>query len=144
MRESQFDVEYAVRQFDYDTITGVRSQIEKTTESGLMRLFSLRLDFPTAWYKFANSSGTNFSSQISRDHFPYFAQTGDIELPSDAFELWQLDKVQNQLIPVDLNAVTVTQTLDQLNTDARSGNLDIEALDKDSDYFLLLKYFIRG
>jgi hypothetical protein len=91
------------KQFDYNTISDVIlhlrytareggalkskavKQIEElvkdTKESGLARSFSLKHDFPAEWHRFVNSTeNENLKIDIKKDHFPYIAQSFEINV----------------------------------------------------------------
>ena len=153
-----------IRQFDYNTITDIifhirytareggktlgqkassfirESILAPTGQVGLSRLFSLKHDFPDSWRRFSSSEDENFTTRISRDHFPYIAQVGNIELRDTPFELWKIDKENDSL---ELLESTISHSLDQLNSEEREGEIEIVTeLDKTSDLFLMVKYNI--
>lgn len=56
--------------------TRVNSMLVSLKDTGLMRLFSARHEFPTEWYAFLNpAAGTDqvLTLNLTRDRFPYFA-----------------------------------------------------------------------
>src|ERR1700693_3500532 len=56
--------------------TRVNSMLVSLKDSGLMRLFSARHEFPTEWYAFLNpAAGADqvLTLKLTRDRFPYFA-----------------------------------------------------------------------
>jgi hypothetical protein len=84
-----------VRQFDYDSISDVVLHMNYTARQGgkllgdkaidefygklskeksLVRMFSLKHDFPNAWNHFVTSSEGNLMVLLKKDHFPYFVQ----------------------------------------------------------------------
>lgn len=90
----KLDLPKDYRSFDYDTIADVVLHIRYTARQGVeptkvksaldelfqaanqstfALMFSLRHDWPTEWAAFV-SGASDFSSTLSRDHFPYFTQ----------------------------------------------------------------------
>ncbi|MDN3689783.1 toxin [Cyclobacterium jeungdonense] len=153
-----------LRQFDYNTIADVILHIRYTAREGgallgegatsyikdellaeagtLTQLFSLKHDFPNDWHQ-AVTSVNDFTTSISRDYFPYIAQTGDLTLSEDSpFHLFFLDKEKQELQPVAGANVTVGD--DALNDEGRNLTLTISGLDTDEDtYFLLVNYAVE-
>lgn len=153
-----------LRQFDYNTITDVILHIRYTAREGgallgdgatsyikdtllaeagtLTQLFSLKHDFPNDWHQ-ASTSDSDFTTSISRDYFPYIAQTGDLELAEDTpFQLFFLDKEKHELEPVAGDNITVDDNA--LNDEGRRLALTISGLDSEEDaYFLVLNYAIE-
>ncbi len=90
------------RQFDYNAIADVvlhmrftaregggllaqkaneylRERLAEAGGSGLVRLFSLNHDFPGEWQRFLTGEGA-FRAAIQKEDFPYFTQSGTIEV----------------------------------------------------------------
>lgn len=153
-----------LRQFDYNTITDVIFHIRYTAREGgallgdgatayikdgllaeggnFVQLFSLKHDFPNDWHQ-AHTSDSDFTTNISRDYFPYIAQTGDLELAEDTpFQLYFLDKEKHELEPVAGANITVDDN--SLNDEGRHLALTISGLNTDKDtYFLLVNYSVE-
>ncbi|HYI11053.1 MAG TPA: neuraminidase-like domain-containing protein [Thermoanaerobaculia bacterium] len=99
--------EPALRQFSYDSISDVILHVKYTAREDagqfrnaavaymktvlddaagrmpLRRLFDLQREFPTEWYAFLHPTGTPdkiLHLNVRKQHFPYFAQDGDIEI----------------------------------------------------------------
>jgi hypothetical protein len=101
----------AMQQFDYDTIgdvilhlhytareggqalrdaaaqnlqSAVNNMLVSQKDKGLMRIFSVRNEFPTEWYAFLNPASASddqvLSLNLSPDRFPYFAASGNISI----------------------------------------------------------------
>lgn len=87
------------RQFNYDTITDVMLHMRYTareggqtlagkaedmldnlnramTDTGLLKLFSLKYDFPNSFNRMLQSQNTTVPITIEEDHFPYFIPPG--------------------------------------------------------------------
>lgn len=158
-----------LRQFDYDTISDVIIHIRYTARQGggllqqsasnyltgtllsnanehvLTRMFSLKQDFANDWHRFRQDTNVNFQTVISRDHFPYFAQAGNLELASTPFELWQIDPVAGTATLVPLGGGDVVFTLADLNGQDRQSTLELAGtLDPDGEYFFLVNYALPG
>jgi Tc toxin complex TcA C-terminal TcB-binding domain len=96
----------------------INSMLVSLKDTGLMRAFSARHEFPTEWYAFLNPSSETtdqiLTLDIGQDRFPYFASvvkitiTG-VELVADAdTSLVLIDKIQvaptgTQVTPTPLN-----------------------------------------
>jgi hypothetical protein len=153
-----------LRQFDYHTITDVILHIRYTAREGgallgdgattyikdellaeggnFTQLFSLKHDFPNDWHQ-AHTSASYFATSISRDYFPYIAQSGDLELAEDTpFQLYLLDKEKHELEPVAGANVTVDDN--SLNDEGRQLALTIAGLDTEKDtYFVLVNFRVE-
>jgi len=95
----------AIRSFNYDTISDVIFHISYTAKddaafrtateqniantltsyaqtTGLLRLFSLKYDFPEAFYKLLNSTDTlqTTSLEVTKNHFPYLFAAKNLSL----------------------------------------------------------------
>src|SRR5262249_10410159 len=68
--------------------TSVMNLLKDAASQPLLRLFSLRHDFPTEWSAFVSGTG-DFRATIRRDHFPYFTQGRKINIAG--FELYADD-----------------------------------------------------
>lgn len=153
-----------IRSFDFNTIADVVIHVRYTARQGgallgsgatgdiqnsvmntaadsvLSRLFSLRHDFPAEWHQ-ANQSETPFEATLSREHFPYFAQSGALGLATSAFSMYQIDPVTGTLEVVPLAANSVTMNVADFNTGDRTAPLQIYApYDPDRDVFFLMHY----
>lgn len=101
--------EKSLRQFDYNTIADVIVHLRYTArednnrdedgnlktaainrltgltnalgEVPLQRLFSLRYDFPNEWHAWT-SKGQDLVVKLEKRHFPYFAQSGSLNIQS--------------------------------------------------------------
>lgn len=91
--------EKALRQFDYNTIADVILHLRYTAKSDealktrkiadlktmkndlgglpLMRLFSLRYDFPNEWHAWTTKPNQDLGIPLKKHHFPYFAQMSE-------------------------------------------------------------------
>ncbi|MBK8656486.1 MAG: hypothetical protein IPN20_21820 [Haliscomenobacter sp.] len=89
----------ALRQFDYNTIADVILHLRYTAKSDealktrkiadlktmkndlgglpLMRLFSLRYDFPNEWHAWTTKPNQDLGIPLKKHHFPYFAQMSE-------------------------------------------------------------------
>ncbi|MEQ4720638.1 hypothetical protein [Nonomuraea sp. B19D2] len=153
----------ALRSFDYQTISDIVLHIRYTAREGgaplreaavatvkeamksagsarLVRLFSLRYDFPSDWYAFATGTG-DFTTTIGLSHFPYLAQAMRIQI--DEAGLYRLhgdDLLFAAASSLDLE--TMTEDLH----DERKTKLRIPAdhtmlvRDESAEVFLLLRY----
>jgi len=136
----------AVPQFDYSTIADVVLHVKYTSreggdllrgdaitslqtkintmlvslkDTGLMRMFSARHEFPTEWYAFLNPASPAvdqvLSLNITRDRFPYFASVAanlkirSIELVADS-SVSPINAIQ--VAPAPLNAPPLNLTAD--------------------------------
>ncbi len=157
----RFELSRELRQFDYNSITDVILHVRYTAREGgsllrdgatsyikeeliaeagtLFQVFSLKHDFPNDWHK-AVTTESDFSTTISRDYFPYIAQTGDIELAEDSpFQIFFLNKEEFELEPVSGASIIVNDN--KLNEEERNLMITVEGLDTDNDtYFLLVNY----
>jgi hypothetical protein len=56
------------------------------TDAGVMRMFSVRHEFPSAWYAFLNAASATADQEldlnITADRFPYFASVANIKIQS--------------------------------------------------------------
>jgi hypothetical protein len=120
------------RQFDYDTISDVvlhlrytarpgggelrsgavarlRELVETAGAAGLARLFSLRHDFPSEWYRFATGEEA-LEVRVRREQFPYFVQGREIRI--DALELYAIrDGELRPATPAGVDAAALTAQL---------------------------------
>jgi hypothetical protein len=124
-----------LRQFDYTTIADVvlhlrytareggdplrdaavarvEALIAEADQVGLLRLFSLRHDFPSEWYAFTTGDA-DFHATLRRIHFPYFTRSGTIQI--SGVRLYAL-----------ADATLTATTLGDLDLDALSGGLSQE------------------
>lgn len=112
------------RQFDYNSITDVILHVRYTAReggsllkreatkylqeiistvntSGLIRLFSLKHDFPSEWHYFVNGSG-NFEATIKKEYFPYFVQGKNIIINSTELILVEMGQdLTHRPVPID-------------------------------------------
>ncbi|MDP9316865.1 MAG: neuraminidase-like domain-containing protein [Chloroflexota bacterium] len=152
-------------QFDYSTITDVIFHIRYTAReggdalrtkaikemqddlaslmklgndrSGLMRMFSMRHEFPNKWYRLvqpATAANRTITLDIARDRFPYFASTR------------QITPEQVRAYIIDKNGSMEVKTVPfQESTDA-SGTwkleIDVEAPTSATDVFAVCQYTI--
>jgi hypothetical protein len=140
----------AVKQFDYSTIsdvvmhlkytsrdggdillsdatTSLNTQINKMlvalNDTGLMRVFSARHEFPTEWYAFLNPASASddqvLTLNISKDRFPYFASVApnlkitSVELVADT-SLASINGIQ--VTPTPLNTPPLKMTAGPYST----------------------------
>ncbi|REL37868.1 toxin [Rhodohalobacter sp. SW132] len=159
-----------VRQFDYNTISDVILHIRYTSrqgggqmakeassniktlvgnvnKNGLTRLFSLKHDFPTEWRKFSNSEDRTFKATITKDHFPYITQIGDINVDDDSgslpYQLIEIKQDNLDLNTIPLNNIGINLAIDDSDkgleiTDDEAGTLK----GIDGDLFFLVYYSI--
>ncbi|MGD1841650.1 MAG: hypothetical protein ACFB0B_12245 [Thermonemataceae bacterium] len=182
----QLELPSDLRQFDYNTITDVILHIRYTArqgggllggnttqyireelipdanKAGLARLFSLKHDFPSEWHRFTTSEEeSNFKATLSRDHFPYLAQVGDILLSGSGdepipFELWIFEDNQLKPLPLTKGDITEAETIGEsdsqiahtfpdLNEESRTGQIEIvrELLQDHNEVFLIVNYKIE-
>lgn len=150
-----------LKQFNYDTIsdvilnirytareagdqvrkeaqTSITNMIKEAKTSGLVRLFSLRHDFPNEWHKFASSVSENFQAMVRKDFFPYFAQGFDIK--ANSLQLYKIEN--NGLVPLltEGEIINLTQQLESLNTNERQGVIEVDRTMLDKEIFLLVEY----
>ncbi len=121
------------RQFDYNTISDViihmrftsrqggtqlkekavehiQSLVEDASSSGLIRLFSLKHDFPAEWHQFV-SSDENFQATVKKDYFPYFVQDRNISI--NQVELYAIR--DREVVPARSNGVNPAELTTALN-----------------------------
>jgi hypothetical protein len=149
------------RAFDYATISDVILHIRYTARQGVDRtkvqaalhdlfqqasqanlalLFSLRHDFPTEWWAFANSVG-DFSVTIRRDHFPYFTQGKTITIAG--LDLYGEDVTKHHAIgdPVAATtALTDQQRFVLSSAPDAPGPTQILTRSANTEVFLLVRY----
>ncbi|HEX6971866.1 MAG TPA: toxin, partial [Limnochordia bacterium] len=156
----------AFRQFDYDTISDVilhvrytardggeplreaslealEALVEDANASGLMRLFSLRHDFPTEWHRFVTGED-DLRLVIEKDHFPYFASRKDLTI--ERIELHAIDG--DRLVAGIPGGVAVSDLTDALAATDRfalslapDGNVLQRA--PQAQVFLAVRYAVR-
>lgn len=150
------------RQFDYNTISDVilhlrysarsggeqmksmaiahiQELVEGANTSGLVRLFSLKHEFPNEWHQFISGSGP-FRAVVKKDYFPYFAQARTIEI--NMLELYAI--TDQELLPARPSGVVLEDLTSDLND---NGQLEL-TLSEDSvlvregraRVFLLFRY----
>jgi hypothetical protein len=136
--EWQLDLPVNFRAFDYNTISdvilhvsytarfdgtlqtkvgGTLASLESTLltyakDNSLFRLFSLRREFPTEFYKLQSSSaGTEVSVSIEEKHFPFFVQGRTLSVASASLFL---DTTVTDIgaFSLKMNGVTVSFTKD--------------------------------
>jgi Tc toxin complex TcA C-terminal TcB-binding domain len=141
--------------FDYATISDVILHIRYTARQGvdtqkvlkalgnlfqqsdqtnLAAFFSLRHDFPTEWSKYLNGSD-DFSVQIRRDHFPYFAQNRKITV--SAFDLYGANVADHHALARPQASLDLTGPSDFTFT---VGPTDGLPRSPDQERFLILRY----
>ena len=165
-----------LRQFNYDTISDVilhirytarqagdqiktkaqesiGTMISEANTSGLVRMFSLRHEFPTDWHQFASSDTSNFRTTIKKEHFPYFTQGLNIE--NLDFQLLAIE--DSALDPLALTEDDIEASINDspladdkklrhqlnlLNETEREGDIEIaqSVLDKDQEVYLMIRY----
>ena len=105
----------------------------------------LKQDFANDWYRYRQDTQVNFSTEVLRDHFPYFAQAGNLQLANTPFELWEIDPVAGTANLVPLGGGDVIFSLADLNGQDRRSDLELAvSLDPDVEYFFLINYAIGG
>ena len=102
--------------------TAVNNMLVSQKDKGLMRLFSVRHEFPTAWYQFLHPANATdqqvLSLNVTPDRFPFFAQLGNIKVVS-------LDLVADTANPVnnmELDIAAAVIGTQNLTADAVYGN----------------------
>jgi len=156
------------RQFDYDTISDVilhirytarrgipvqnvveslEARIGEVDATGLVRLLSLRHDFPSQWASFAEGGGDEpFGVVIRRRHFPYIAVGRDLSISGGT--LYAVGGKEVLSREVDGPEIDWSGISDALNGDAQEAPIELakddEVLkrDKEAEVFLLLRYTI--
>ena len=170
--ESRWRIELPqeLRQFDYNSISDViihmrytarqggsqlaskatgyiKEFIKDASQQGLRQLFNLKHDFPNEWHTFATSEEDSFTIPITRNHFPYLAQTGSIELADSPIRLYRVDSSGSGLEEISLNGngdANLTDTLGELNGENRAGEITIQGeLEASSEWFLLIDYTLE-
>ena len=153
------------RQFDYNTISDVilhlrytarqggaelgqqavarlQTLVAQASTSGLVRLFSLKHDFPTEWHQFVTGAG-DFVATIKKEHFPYFVQSEAIEI--DDGDLYAVQA--NELLSGDatgLNADDLTDELQGSNESEISlGANGVLQRTDDAQVFLAIRYHVQ-
>lgn len=150
-----------LRQFDYNTITDVILHLRYTARAGgselagkateylknsvlidngtlpYARLFSLKQDFPNAWYRF-ESGDENFRADMMKEQFGYLAQAFNLVIETDKIQL--LGIKEKSLLALASEGVTLNS--DQLNSHKRcSIEIEREAVDQAAEeVFLLVPY----
>jgi Tc toxin complex TcA C-terminal TcB-binding domain len=99
--------------------TKINTMLVSLKDTGLMRLFSARHEFPTEWYAFLNPASAAadqiLSLNISRDRFPYYASVAtnlkirSVELVADS-SLVSINSIQ--VSPAPLNPPPLNLTND--------------------------------
>ncbi len=154
-----------IRQFDYNTISDVILHMRYTARqgggilksgatqaiqelifanTGLVRMFNLKQDFPNDWYQYTstdnNPDPVNFKTILKKEHLSYITQMRDID--SISIQLWHIDK-DNQLQALDSSAILTDLTLltDQLNdvNEQYQGALELDGtmLEKEGMTFMI-------
>lgn len=155
----------AVKQFDYSTISDVVMHLKYTSrdggdmllsdatkslntkintmlvalkDTGLMRVFSARHEFPTQWYAFLNPASASddqvLNLNIGKDRFPYFASVApnlkirSVELVADS-SLASINGIQ--VTPTPLNTLPLNMTADGYYNTMLRLILDYSASKKD-------------
>ncbi len=66
--------------------TAINAMLVSQKDKGLMRIFSVRHEFPTAWYQFLNPVNPTdqqvLKLPVTTDRFPFFAQFANIKVLS--------------------------------------------------------------
>jgi Tc toxin complex TcA C-terminal TcB-binding domain/Neuraminidase-like domain/Salmonella virulence plasmid 28.1kDa A protein len=98
--------------------TAVNSMLVSQKDKGLMRLFSARHEFPTAWYQFLHPANPTdqqvLSLNLTPERFPYLAQAANIKV--DSVEL--VADAENPINNLELDvaaAAVATKNLTQDN-----------------------------
>jgi hypothetical protein len=159
------------RQFDYGTISDVILHIRYTARDGgdqfrdkaigavkalfpdpaatssvpLMRLFSLRYEFPTEWAKFkAATAPASLTLTLRSEHFPYWTQ----DAKKTATELHWYNHVQADKVlpdPIPLSEPTLPQSFasQQITLSKKAPDVNDDVLNNTTDdVWLLLIYTI--
>lgn len=119
-------------------ISNLQNVIKAANASGLIRLFSLRHDFPSEWHRFVNGTG-NFEATIKKEFFPYFVQGKAIEINSSSLIPVQINK------PLSPVSIDVDSNVLQGNEEFALSLSEMTALQRsqDAQVFLALKYTIK-
>ncbi|MCC5666995.1 toxin [Nostoc sp. CHAB 5784] len=162
----KLDLPSEFRQFDYDTISDIIIHLRYTARQGggllggqailefkeaiasansFVRLFSLKYDFPTEWYRFA--SGTEeFKAIVKKDYFPYFTQGKDKEIVIVKAELYVVKN--NELLPasnsLNIDFENITTNLKNKEEFQFSLSADYKDLVRENaaQVFLLFRYSV--
>ena len=153
------------RQFDYNTIADVvlhvrytarqggavlkdgalrhlRTLVKAADSSGLVQLFSLKHDFPTAWQRFV-SGDEDFRAMVKKKYFPYLVQGGSVELRKVELHSVQVTNISSG-VPEGVEVEELTRSLQTINACevmlAEDGILQRE---QGRQVFLLLRYTIK-
>ncbi len=153
------------RQFDYDTISDIIIHISYTAKDGgetlktkaidnlsdivsdkntqtLYKLFSLKHDFPTDFYKMQSGTATTYNLKIGKSIFPYFARNKTITLLAIP-QVFNADTI-------DVGSVTPSTTITSSNDDTKEIkddwelilNYTMDEIQSVSDVLIVISYAI--
>ena len=156
------------KQFDYNTISdvilhlrytareggdllkfGARDKIDEIVKnaetSGLARSFSLKHDFPTEWHRFVNSAeDDDLSIVIKKDHFPYIAQSFDINISKiQLFAIKDGGLKGRNIVDIDLEALSGDINDNNESELAIASDTEVLTRDKEEQVFLVLSYSLE-
>ena len=120
----------------------ISALVKDATKSPLVRMFSLKHDFPDNWHQFI-SSDTDLKATIKKEHFPYLVQNKTLSI--QAIKLISTVDITKTTSPLgtDLSGLS-----DSLNGVERESEISLEVdtvliRDKDIDVFLLIGYTLE-
>jgi hypothetical protein len=149
------------RQFDYDTISDVilhlrytarqggaqvrrtavehiEALIKELSTSGLVRMFSLRHDFPSEWHRFVTGS-EDFRAIIKKDFFPYFVQGKNIDLEAELYAVQDGDLSS----PTSLDLANLADALNEQGAfELTVSEGSVLERDKNAHVFLAIRYAV--
>ncbi|MDI1463145.1 hypothetical protein QEZ54_19380 [Catellatospora sp. KI3] len=152
------------RQFDYGTISDVvltvrytardggaqlrgkavdrvEELVTEASTSGLVRLLSLRQDFPAQWHAFTTGEA-DFTADLTAVHLPYFAKDETVQI--DKVELYAVDGTD--LLAAQAPAGLAAALTDGLADDPATAVItlpaddDVVRRDPTADVYVLLRY----
>lgn len=152
-----------LRQFDYDTISDVifhvnytareggklladkatgsiKDMINDKDTSGLVRMFSLKHDFPNEWHQFLGSD-KDFKALLKKEHFPYFVQSNTLSVQE--LELIAVPDFTKESLNIDIDALNDNIASVEKAEISLAAN-DVLKRDGESDVFLLIRYTLEG
>jgi hypothetical protein len=153
------------RQFDYNSISDVilhmrytareggdvlkrsaisylQNVIKGANASGLIRLFSLRHDFPSEWHRFVNGTG-NFEATIKKEFFPYFVQGKTIKISNSLLIRVQTGKPIKQGINENQIVIDLIASQDNAEFTLSLPGSTVLQRDQDTQVFLVVNYAIE-
>ena len=115
--------------------------------SGLARSFSLKHDFPTEWHRFVNSTEDDDLSiviKIKKDHFPYIAQSFDINISKiQLFAIKDGGLKGRNIVDIDLEALSGDINDNNESELAIASDTEVLTRDKEEQVFLVLSYSLE-